>query len=119
MFDLTKNTVGSVIAKHTRLMAHLHHVSAAADPGFPWVGGGANIRFCQIFPKTAWNRKNLGAWGGGGRAPPKSATGQCQPCDNSAMMLVKLFSLKTVELFQNGVATYFPVTPLFQQKQHR
>ena len=25
--------------------------------------------FCQIFPKTAWNRKNLGAQGGGG-APP-------------------------------------------------
>ena len=35
-----------------------------ADPGFPWGGGanppgGANIQFCQIFPKTAWNWKNL------------------------------------------------------------
>ena len=35
------------------------------DPGFPRgggansPGGGANIRFCQIFPKTAWNWKNL------------------------------------------------------------
>ena len=29
-----------------------------ADPGFP-LGGGANILFCQIFPKTAWNWKNL------------------------------------------------------------
>ena len=44
--------------------------------------GGANIRFCQIFPKTAWNRKNWGARGGGGGErgarplrPPKSATG--------------------------------------------
>ena len=26
-------------------------VLAVADPGFPR-GGGANIRFCQIFPKT-------------------------------------------------------------------
>ena len=24
-------------------------------------GGGANFRFCQIFLKTAWNQKNLGA----------------------------------------------------------
>ena len=24
---------------------------------------GANIRFCQIFPKTAWNWKNLDPWG--------------------------------------------------------
>ena len=36
-----------------------------ADPRFPRGGGanspgrGANMRFCQIFPKTAWNRKNL------------------------------------------------------------
>ena len=27
-------------------------------------GGGANIRFCQIFPKTAWNWKNLDPQGG-------------------------------------------------------
>ena len=57
---------------------------AAADPGFPRGGGGGcqlprggtNIRFCQIFPKTAWNRKNLGARGGRGApcASPKSAT---------------------------------------------
>ena len=42
-----------------------------ADPGFPRgggansPGGGTNIRFCQIFPKTAWNWKNLGPRGGG------------------------------------------------------
>ena len=29
--------------------------------------GGANIRFCQIFPKTAWNWKNLDPRGGGAR----------------------------------------------------
>ena len=38
--------------------------------------GDANIRFCHIFPKTAWNWKNLGP---GGvrvpRAPLRSATG--------------------------------------------
>ena len=38
---------------------------AVADLGFPGgggaksPGGGANIRFCHIFPKTAWNWKNL------------------------------------------------------------
>ena len=43
------------------------------DPGFPRGGGansplgGANIRFCQIFPKTAWNWKNLDPRGGGAR----------------------------------------------------
>ena len=43
---------------------------SVADPGFPRgggansPGGGANIRFCQIFPKTAWNWKNLDPQGG-------------------------------------------------------
>ena len=37
---------------------------AGADPGFP-VGGGANIWFCQILRKTAWNWENFGPWGGG------------------------------------------------------
>ena len=32
---------------------------------------------------------------------------QCQCCDNSVMMLAILFSLKTVESLQNGVATIF------------
>ena len=31
--------------------------------------GGSNIRFCQIFPKTAWNWKNLDPPGGGARVP--------------------------------------------------
>ena len=36
-----------------------HHTLSVADPGFPRrggdnpPGGGPNIRFCQIFPKTA------------------------------------------------------------------
>ena len=34
--------------------------------------GGANIWFCQIFPKTAWNWKNLDP---GGPRPLRSATG--------------------------------------------
>ena len=40
--------------------------NTVADPGFsrggaPTLrgGGGANIQFCQIFPKTAWNWKSL------------------------------------------------------------
>ena len=37
--------------------------------------GGANIQFCKIFPKTAWNRKNLGAQGGTHPScPPRSTT---------------------------------------------
>ena len=38
--------------------------------------GGANIRFRQIFPKTAWNWKNFNPRKGGGvpRAPLRSAT---------------------------------------------
>ena len=33
-------------------------------------GGGANIRFCQIFPKTAWNWMNLDPGGRASLAPP-------------------------------------------------
>ena len=59
--------------------------SAVADPGFPRgggansPGGGANIRNCQIFWKTAWNRKNLDPQGGGASlAPPlRSANDLC------------------------------------------
>ena len=49
---------------------------SVADPGFSPGGGvnspgGANIWFCQIFSKTAWNWKNLGPRGGGASlAPP-------------------------------------------------
>ena len=46
------------------LYIHFFHFTQVADPGFPRVGvpalrGSANIRFCQIFPKTSWNWKNL------------------------------------------------------------
>ena len=41
---------------------------------------------------------------------------QSQCCNNSAMMLVILFSLKTMESLQNGVVTHFRVTPLFFNK---
>ena len=52
---------------------------AVEDPGFLREGGanspgGANIRFCQIFTKTAWNWKNLdrrvGGRGHASLAPP-------------------------------------------------
>ena len=38
---------------------------------------------------------------------------QRQRCDKFAMMLAILFSLKTMELLQNGVATHFQATMLF------
>ena len=41
---------------------------------------------------------------------------QQQCCDNSAMMLVILFSLKTMESLQNRVATYFQVIPLISMR---
>ena len=41
---------------------------------------------------------------------------QSQRCDTSMMMLAILFSLKTMEPLQNGVATYFQVTLLFSMK---
>ena len=42
-----------------KITTGFHHLSVA-DPGFPRGGaptprGGANIRLCQIFPKTARN----------------------------------------------------------------
>ena len=56
---------------------------AEVDPGFPVGGvptlhGGTNIRFCQIFQKTASNRENFGLCvcvGGGDTqgAPSRSA----------------------------------------------
>ena len=55
MWTLIMCTVGDV---------EISVASTVADPGFPRGGGakprgGANIRFCQISPKTAWNWKNL------------------------------------------------------------
>ena len=41
---------------------------------------------------------------------------QRQCCDNSAMTLAILFSLKTMELLQNGVTTYFQVIPLISMR---
>ena len=41
---------------------------------------------------------------------------QCQCCDNSVMTLAILFSLKTIEPLQNGVATHFQVTSLFSMR---
>ena len=38
---------------------------------------------------------------------------QHQCCNNSVMTLVILFSLKTMELLQNGIATHFGVIALF------
>ena len=37
---------------------------------------------------------------------------QLQRCENSAMTLAILFSLKTMELFQIGIETHFQVTPI-------
>ena len=60
----------------TSMYYGIEHMIAVADPGFPRGGvtnswGGANIWSCQIFPKTAWNWKNLGPQGGrASLAPP-------------------------------------------------
>ena len=71
----------------TKTFSYVLNISAlvllwvpVADPGFSWGGGvnppgGAWTR--QIFPKTAWNRKNLDAQGGRASLtpPPRSANG--------------------------------------------
>ena len=41
---------------------------------------------------------------------------QRQRCDNSAMTLAILFSLKTVELLENGLQTHSRATPLFSMR---
>ena len=41
---------------------------------------------------------------------------QRQRCDNSVMTLAILFSLKTMESSEIGVATYFLATPLFSMR---
>ena len=41
---------------------------------------------------------------------------QPQCCDNSAMTLAILFSLKTMKLLQNRVVTYCQATPLFSMR---
>ena len=82
---------------------YVHKVTTAytvADPGFPRgggansPGGGANIRFCHIFPKTAWNWKNLGPRGRGraSLAPP--------PLDPP---LLQNPQERTISHFQNGM----------------
>ena len=40
------------------------------EEGAPTPWGHANIRFCQIFPKTAWNWKNLDPQGGARSSRP-------------------------------------------------
>ena len=48
-------------------------IQVLPEEGAPTPCGGVNIRFCQNFPKTAWNRKNLDHRGGGGRTSPCTA----------------------------------------------
>ena len=66
-----------------RFVTRPKHPITVADPGFPQDGGanppgGANIRFCQFFTKTAWNWKNLDL--GASLMPPLQCYSQsCQP----------------------------------------
>ena len=50
------------------------------------------------------------------RKGPFTTSVRVQHCDNSAMMLAIVFSLKTMELIQNGIVTYFQETPLFSMR---
>ena len=47
---------------------------------------------------------------------PVNTKRQRQHCDNSAMMLAILFSLKSVELLKNGLQPHSGVTPLFSMR---
>ena len=49
------------------------------EEGAPTTRGGANIRFCQNFPKNCMKLKEFGPPGGVPRAPLRSATAVYQP----------------------------------------
>ena len=66
-------------------------------PCLPWVSNGQNPAF----------KVHLG---------PVYTTRQHQRCDNSAVTLAILFSLKTMESLLTGVATHFKATPLFSMR---
>ena len=57
-------------------------------------GGGANIRFCQIFPKTAWIWKNLDPQGG--RA---SKILLCRSATDKALYFILLSALRSTVFF--------------------
>ena len=61
----------------------------------PRGGGGANIWFCQIFPKTAWNWKNLGPRGASLVPPLRSSTDLKHHIHNSQMFMnIELIKLR-------------------------
>ena len=47
---------------------------------------------------------------------PVNTKRRCQCCDDFAMMLAIVFSLKTMKSLQIGVATHFQMTPLFSTR---
>ena len=72
-----------------------------ADPGFPQEGaptlrgggGGASIRFCQIFPQTAWNWKNLDPHGGHVSLTPSLRSTTVYECYFCAVWCAVFFSV--------------------------
>ena len=81
---------------------------AVADPGFSRGGGvnppgGAWTR--QIFPKTAWNRKNLDAQGGrASLTPPRSANVECCTLQTSQLkrLMFALWQFEGCIMKMNG-----------------
>ena len=59
------------------------------EVGAPTPQGGANIRFCQNFPKTAWNWKNLDPQGGASKILLcRSTTAQSGECILTLLVVI-------------------------------
>ena len=71
-----------------------------------------NVNLMDMETETVSVNRPLGSV----RLRPIYIKRQGQHCDNSAMTLAILFSLKTLESLQNGVAAHFQVTSLFSMR---
>ena len=82
------------------------------EEGAPTPQGGANIWFRHIFPKTAWNWKNLGPRGGGGRAslmpPLRSATGMKTRMHSSRMRTARSLTVcRSCSIWPGGMRVMY------------
>ena len=71
------------------------------EEGAPTPRGGANIRFCHIFPKTAWNWKNLGPGGRIPCTPLRSATASPKKEKLYINFHILLLEIKFLNEFEN------------------
>ena len=91
----------------------LFHVTFVVTGIYKLFLGGSGIPLILFYIHTNTRQTTCSALG------PIYTKWQRQHCPNSAMSLVILFSLKTVESLENGLQLHSGVTPLFQWEQNR